>query len=54
LPDLFYADGLGVGFISSDPEVVQTNGRIWDELRAKALDELTSIDRIDEYIRELP
>jgi len=53
LPDLFYTDGLGGGYASNDADVVESNRRVWGELRAKALDELTSRDRIDKYIREL-
>jgi hypothetical protein len=53
LPDLFYSDGLGGGYASNDADVVESNRRVWEELRAKALDELTSRDRIDKYIREL-
>jgi hypothetical protein len=53
MPDLFYSEGLGLGFASSDPTVLDSNRRVWDELRAKALDELMSMDRIDRYIREL-
>jgi transcriptional regulator with XRE-family HTH domain len=53
MPDLFYSEGLGLGFASSDPTVLDSNRRVWDELRAKALDELMGMDRIDRYIREL-
>ena len=52
-PDLFYSEGLGGGFASSDPDVLVNNGRVWTELRAKALDELTSKDRIDRYVRDV-
>ena len=53
IPDLFYSEGLGPGFASSDPAVLDSNGRVWDELRAKALDELLSADLIDRYISAL-
>jgi len=51
LPDIFYSEGLGPGFVSSDPAVLESNRQVWAELRAaKALDELMSKDRIDRYI----
>jgi transcriptional regulator with XRE-family HTH domain len=53
IPDLFYSEGLGSGFASSDPAVLETNRRVWAELRAKALDTLMSKDRIDRYLHDL-
>lgn len=53
LPDLFYSEGLRGAFASSDPEVLVRNRRVWNELRARALDVFTTKDRIDRYIREL-
>jgi transcriptional regulator with XRE-family HTH domain len=53
LPDLFYSQGLRGDFASSDPDVVARNGRVWNELRAKALDVFAAKDRIDRYIRDL-
>jgi Domain of unknown function (DUF5753) len=53
LPDLFYSEGLRGAFASSDPEVLARNRRVWNELRAKALDVFTTKGRIDRYIREL-
>jgi transcriptional regulator with XRE-family HTH domain len=53
LPDLFYSEGLRGAFASVDPEALDRNRRVWNELRAKALDVFRSKDRIDRYIREL-
>jgi transcriptional regulator with XRE-family HTH domain len=53
-PDLFYSEGLGSGFASSDPTILENNSEVWTELRAKALDTLMSKDRIDRYLRDLP
>jgi transcriptional regulator with XRE-family HTH domain len=54
LSDVFYAEGLRGGYASSDASVLGRNGRIWTDLRAKALDDIRSKGCIDRYIRELP
>jgi hypothetical protein len=53
VPDVFYSEGIRGGFVSSDPHVLDRNGRLWMELRANALDSFASKDRIDQYIHEL-
>lgn len=54
LADVFYTEGLRGGYTSSDANVLTRNGRVWTDLRAKALDDIRSKDCIDRYIRELP
>jgi transcriptional regulator with XRE-family HTH domain len=54
LSDLFYTEGLRGGYASSDMDVLSRNGRIWNDLRAKALDDMRSKECIDRYIQELP
>jgi hypothetical protein len=54
LPDLFYSQDVRGDFASSDLDVVARNRRVWNELRAKALDVFAAKERIDRYIRDLP
>jgi transcriptional regulator with XRE-family HTH domain len=53
LPDLFYSEGLRGAYASTDSDVLDRNRRVWNELRAKALEPFASKDRIDRYIRDL-
>ncbi len=52
LPDLYYSEGLRGALTSSAPDILERTRSIWAELRAKALDEFTSKNRIDRYIRD--
>jgi len=53
MPDFFYSQSLRGESGSSDPSTVNRYRRIWNDLRAKALNEFASKDRIDRYIRDL-
>jgi transcriptional regulator with XRE-family HTH domain len=54
LSDLCYTEGLLSAFASSDADELLRKGRVWNELRAKALDKFGSKERIDRYLRQLP
>jgi transcriptional regulator with XRE-family HTH domain len=51
LPGLFFADELRGPQASSDEAELARNRREWGELRARALDEFRSRDRIDRYLQ---
>jgi transcriptional regulator with XRE-family HTH domain len=53
LPDLYYSEGLRGALSSSAPDIVDRYRLIWNELRAKALDEHASKNRVDRYIRDV-
>jgi transcriptional regulator with XRE-family HTH domain len=53
LSDLCYTEGLLGGSASTDADELLRNGRIWNELRAKALDKFGSKECIDRYLRQL-
>lgn len=50
LPDLFYSEGVRGASFTTVSEDVERNRRIWNELRAKALDKFASKDRIEWYL----
>jgi transcriptional regulator with XRE-family HTH domain len=54
LPSFFYAEEVGGPQISGDAGVYAQNAQQWSELPGKALDDILSRERIDEYLDRLP